>query len=189
MTHNRQAGPCIATCREALSAASAGQSTRWSAALRRGAVLRGIGVGLALPILLAAVGCGGGPGVRWQGPSYRDAEAVAERTGQLVFVYFRSWYMVDCTKFEEQILKDSEVLAETQDLVCVALDFDYDRALARQWQLDDRPAYVIVDPDEQVLARDQTPITREELLRGMRAAKEAFAGSQGAPAGGNAGAP
>lgn len=144
---------------------------------------------LALPIAIAVAGCGSGPGVRWQGPSYRDAEAVAARTGQLVFVYFRSWYMVDCTQFEEQVLKDPEVLAETEDLVCVALDFDYDRALARQWQLDDRPAYVIVDPDEEVLARDQAPITREELLKGMRAAKKAFAGRRGAPVGGNAGKP
>lgn len=97
--------------------------------------------------------------------------------------------MVECTRFEEQILKDPEVLTETEDLVCVALDFDYDRSLARQWQLDDRPAYVIVSPDGEILARDQAPITREELLKGMRAAKASFAGRRAAPAGGDTGSP
>ena len=128
--------------------------------------------------LLAAVavlltGCNGG--VHWEGPTFPDAQARARRANKLTFVYFRSWYLVECTDFEEKVLKDPQVLAETRDLVCVALDFDWDQPLALKWQLKVAPAFAVVAPSGKVLARQQAPVTRADLLRDIRAARETFA--------------
>lgn len=136
--------------------------------------------GAILAAILAAPGCGNG-GVRWQGPTFGDAHAVAQRTGQLTFVYFRNWYSVACTNFEEQVLKHPDVLAALRGLVCVPLDYDWDRPLARRFGVSDVPAYVIVAADGRVLARAQAPITREELLAAIRAAQGAGAATAGPP--------
>ena len=93
---------------------------------------------------------------------------MAVRTDRPVFVYFRSWYSVECTHFEENVLKDPEILAETATMVCVPLDFDWDRPLAQQWDLGAVPAFVIVTPDGRVLAKGQAPLTREMLLEAFR---------------------
>ena len=129
----------------------------------------------ALAVLPLLAGCNGG--VRWEGPTFPDAQAAARRANKLTFVYFRSWYLVECTDFEEKVLKDPQVLAETRTMVCVALDFDWDRPLALQWQLNAVPAFAIAAPGGKVLARQRAPITRDDLLRDIRAAREAFAAS------------
>jgi hypothetical protein len=124
-------------------------------------------------LTLGLTGCNGG--IHWQGPAFTDAYALARRTDKLTFVYFRSWYLVECTDFEEKVLKNPEVLAETRNMVCCVLDFDWDRPLAQQWRLKNIPAYAIVAPSGELLARQAAPITREELLRGIRSAKATFA--------------
>jgi len=128
------------------------------------------GWAVVLPAVMA--GCGGG--IHWQGPTFPEARARACRTNQLTFVYFRSWYLVECTDFEERVLKDPAVLSETRDMVCVALDFDWDRPLAQQWELNAVPAFAIVAPNGEVLCRRQAPITRDELLAALRSAKSGF---------------
>jgi hypothetical protein len=100
----------------------------------------------------------------------------------LTFVYFRNWYLKECTDFEEQVLKSPDVLAETQDLACVPLYFDYDRKLAESWGLDAPPAYVIVSPDGTILGKGRSPITHDDLLAGIRSAKQAFAAKAAKPA-------
>ena len=131
-------------------------------------------------MVLAAAGCN--PGVRWELRPYSEAHQLAQNSGKLTFVYLRNWYMVECTDFEEKVLKDPEVLAETHTMVCVPLNFDYDRPLAEQWQLKKPPAYVIVGPDDQVLARHDAPVRRDELLLGIRTARDKFAARDRSPA-------
>ncbi len=126
---------------------------------------------MLLSVVLVA-GCN--HGVRWEFGSYADAHRVAGASNRVTFVYFRNWYSVECTNFEEQVLKDPEVLAETNDMVCVPLELDWDRPLAQQWQLTAAPAFVIVAPDGNVLARGQAPFNRDELLKVMRNAKARF---------------
>lgn len=128
-----------------------------------------------LLVVLGLTGCN--RGVHWQGPTFPDAQALARRDHKLTFVYFRSWYLVECTDFEEKTLKDPEVLAETRDIVCVVLDYDWDQPLAQQWRLKTVPAFAIVAPDGDLLVRQCAPITREELLRAIRAAKASRASS------------
>lgn len=126
-------------------------------------------------VLLAVVSLPGcAPGVRWELGTFQDIHPRSQAANKLTFVYFRNWYSVDCTRFEDNVLKNPEVLAETESVVCVALSFDYDRPLAEHWKLKAAPAFVIVAPDGQVLARGQAPITLPELLDAMRAAKAEF---------------
>jgi thioredoxin-like negative regulator of GroEL len=125
--------------------------------------------------LLTLAGCNGG--VHWEGPTFQDAQALGRNRNRPIFVYFRSWYLVECTQFEEQVLKNPEILAETRGMVCVPLDFDRDRPLAQQWGIKTVPAFVIVAPGGQVLARQEARITQPELLSAVRAAKAAFAAS------------
>jgi len=129
--------------------------------------------------VLAVGGCSNG--VRWKIGTYRDAHELAERENKLTFAYLRNWYSVECTNFEEHVLKDPAVLAETQTMICVPLEADYDRQLTKAWELTTVPAFVIVAPDGRVLARGQTPITRDELLAAIRAAKAEMSPA-GAPA-------
>jgi hypothetical protein len=143
-----------------------------------GAGRAGVGA-LALLVAIGLVGCNGG--IHWQGPTFADGQALARRSNKLTFVYFRSWYLVECTDFEEKILKDPEVLAETRGLVCVVLDFDWDRPLAQQWHLKTVPAFAMVAPSGELLGAQCAPITREELLRVIRSAKEKL-GSHTQPA-------
>ncbi|MCK4343096.1 MAG: thioredoxin family protein [Phycisphaerae bacterium] len=133
----------------------------------------GTRLGLILLGLQLLTGCN--PGVRWELGRFQDIHSRSRAANKPTFVYFRNWYLVECTNFEEHVLKDPEVLAETQNMVCVPLDYDWDRTLAEQWKLTTVPAYVIVAPDGTVLARGQAPITREELLAEMRQANEIFA--------------
>jgi len=133
----------------------------------------------ALSCVLLA-GCNGG--IHWEGPSYSDASATARRTNKLTFVYFRSWYLVECTNFEEQILKQPDILAETRSVVCVVLDYDWDRPLAQKWGLKTVPAFAIVAPDGNVLVRQAAPITHDDLLRAIRSAKKGATGPATQPA-------
>ncbi len=141
---------------------------------------------MALLTLLA--GCSEGvhwPGVtsiRWHGPTYQDAHAVAQREHKLTFVYFRNWYLKDCTEFEEHMLGDLEVVGETRSLICTVLDFDWDRPLAEKWGIKMVPGFVITTPDDEVLVKQQRPISRDELLKALRLAKEKFGGSAKPPA-------
>ena len=139
---------------------------------RQGAARR-VGGAWAVTLALGLAGCNGG--IHWQGPTFVDAYGAARRAHKLTFVYFRSWYMVECTDFEEKVLKSPEVLAETRNLVCCVLDFDWDRPLAQQWRLKSVPAFAIEAPGGELLARQAAPLTREELLRAVRSAKAIFA--------------
>jgi len=130
---------------------------------------------LTFLVALGLAGCNGG--IHWQGPSFAEAGALARRANKLTFVYFRSWYLVECTDFEEKILKNPEVLAEARGMVCAVLDFDWDRPLAQQWHLKTVPALAIVAPSGELLGEQCAPITREELLRVIRSAKQRFASS------------
>jgi len=142
-----------------------------------------------LVAVAALAGCGEGiywPGVtsiRWHGPTYPEAHAVARKADKLTFVYFRNWYRKECTDFEEHVLRDWEVVAETRALICVMLDFDWDRPLADRWGIKAAPAFVITSPDDEVLARQDPPITKQDVLGAIRSAREKRASKVPKPSG------
>lgn len=133
-------------------------------------------VGMALLGALTGVaGCQ--PAIRWRLGTFEDAHQQARRARQLTFVYFRSWYRVECTDFEDHVLSDPDVRRATLDMVCVPLDFEWDRSLAQRWGIDAVPACVVVAPDGTVLAQNQAPITLAELIRAIDDARATFSAS------------
>lgn len=115
--------------------------------------------------------------IRWEGPTFSEAQSRARERGELTFVYFRSWYLVECTDFEDRVLKAPDVVAACRDMTCVVLDYDWDKPLARQWSLDAPPAFALVSPDGELLAKQHAPITHNELIEAIRAARTRYAAS------------
>jgi hypothetical protein len=127
-------------------------------------------------VMLAAGLIGCQPGVRWRLGPFADGHAVARSENRLAFTYFRNWYSVECTRFEEDILKHPDVLAATAEFVCIPLEYDIDRALAQRWGISDVPAFVIVDPSGSVVARGGGPFTVAGVLATLQGASQAFHG-------------
>lgn len=105
---------------------------------------------------------------------YAEVHAMAQSADELTFVYFREWYRVECTEFEENVLKHPDVLPLTRSYVCVVLDTHWDRALMQRWGLEVSPAYAIVAPDGTVLARGQYPISVAEMSNALRTSRQHF---------------
>ncbi len=138
--------------------------------LRR--VLASVAVVLVGLIGLGTLGCS--PGIRWQGYVFDPVYAKSRAENKLTFVYFRNWYAVECTEFEESVLKQPVVREAVANLISVALSFDWDRPLADRWGIRQTPAFVIVDPEGRVLARGEGDISLEALLDAIEQAKEEF---------------
>lgn len=137
----------------------------------------------AIALALATGGCT--QGVRWDALTYSDGLERAAARPAPVFVYFREWYLRECKDFEDNVLMRPEVLAETRTLTNVVLSFDHDDKLAAGWQLHAAPCYAIVTPGGELLASRQAPITVDDLLADVRAARATLDGraTATAPAG------
>ncbi len=129
-------------------------------------------------------GCGGKPGINWRFTSYEDGLVQAEREKKLTFVYFRDWYSAECARFEEEVLKDSQVRGLTNDMVSIPLEFFWVRTLAREFSIRKVPGWAVVTPAGKLLVRGEGYTSVAEVLAALRAAQEDFRRSQGArPAG------
>lgn len=124
---------------------------------------------LLLLALILAPGCS--EGIHWRNYVYEPVHQDALRDNREMFVYFRHWALVECTRFEEEVLKNPQVLEATKNFYCVPLQIDWDDARAERWGVDSAPAVVILTPQEQVLARLKHPITAAELLKAMQDAR------------------
>lgn len=127
-------------------------------------------------LLLAAtiVPAGCTPGIQWRDYAYDAARDASRRGNKLAFIYFRQWSSVECTQFEEKVLKDPRILQATTDLYCVALEFGWDEGLARDWGITAPPAVALVDPQGRVLAKSEGLVSAEELLKRVQAAQLLF---------------
>jgi hypothetical protein len=129
-----------------------------------------VAAAMLIAALAAASGCQ--PGVQWRLGPYEDARVQAQTQRQLTFVYFRTWYSVECTRFEEDVLKQPRVLEALKGLVAVPLEYDVDRNLAQRWGLTQVPAFAIVGPSGNVLASGQGVVSVEVLLAAIDRAKQ-----------------
>jgi hypothetical protein len=131
---------------------------------------------LVLVAVIAVAGlCGCQPGIAWRLGRFEDGFAEAQAAGKLTFVYFRNWYSVDCTTFEEQVLKQPSVLQATSELVCVPLEYDVDRKLAEGWGISRVPAFVIVGPGGTVFESASGQITADDVVNAVRRARQRLA--------------
>lgn len=126
-------------------------------------------------VAVAAGLCGCQPGIAWRLARFEDGFAEAQAAGKLTFVYFRNWYSVDCTTFEEQVLKQPTVLQATADLVCVPLEYDVDRSLAEKWGISRVPAFAIVGPAGTVFETASGQITADDVVNAIGRARQRLA--------------
>jgi thioredoxin-related protein len=140
----------------------------WQGRHRRKALT--VATGLLLPVVIFVTGCQ--PGVQWRLGRFEDARIQAQAQRQLTFVYFRTWYSVECTRFEEEVLKQPRVLEALKGLVAVPLEYDADRDLAQRWSLTQVPAFAIVDPSGNVLASGQGVVSADVLLAAIERARQ-----------------
>lgn len=129
--------------------------------------------------LVLAAGCAVGcsSGVHWRGLEFNSVHANSRREQKLTFVYMRSPYLVECTRFEDAVLLDPAVRGVLYggDFNPVALDFSWDWRLAERWGLERPPAYAVVGPDDELLAHGFGEITVAQLLEALNRAKQRFA--------------
>ncbi len=129
---------------------------------------------LAAAVLLTAGGCANG--IRWKDYTFDPVFRQSRADGRLTFVYFRNWAMVECTNFEETVLKDPtvlEILRPDGTFYCVPLEFYWDRPLAKKWGVEKPPAVVILDPAGCVLEKLSGKITTEQLISALEKAQAA----------------
>lgn len=117
---------------------------------------------------ICSLGCS--PGIRWRGANYPSVHLESVRDHKLTLVYFRNWATIECTDFEENVLKRPEVreaLRPDGPFYCVPLEFHWDRSLAEQFGVEAPPGVVIVDDDGRVLSRLAGKITVADLLEAL----------------------
>ena len=115
------------------------------------------------------------PGIHWRLGPYQDAQLDAQTQNRLTFAYFRNWYSVECTNFEENVLKQPAVLDVAADMICVPLEYTIDHSLAQGWGIEKVPAFAIVDPAGTVYESGSGKITLDELLTALAQARQRFA--------------
>lgn len=123
---------------------------------------------LAAALATLAVGCG--PQIEWQIDTFDRVHAAARRDQKATLVYFRHWASVECTRFEDSLLRDPDVVTATRPLACVMLDYGWDQPLAERWKIDKIPAVVIVNLDGSPIEKLMEPIRKAELLAAIQRA-------------------
>ncbi|TWT46310.1 hypothetical protein RAS1_27640 [Phycisphaerae bacterium RAS1] len=126
-------------------------------------------------------GAGCAPRIPWRFTDYNEARETAQRESKPVFVYFRNWYAVECTKFEDDVLSAQAVVDAVSGMICVPLDLDWDKPLARGWDIDSAPAVVMTDPAGVRLAGRTGACSLGELLALIHEARERFSASASQP--------
>jgi len=119
--------------------------------------------------------------VQWRLGPYEDARAQAQAQQRLNFVYFRTWYSVECTRFEEDVLMQPRVVEALRSLVAVPLEYDVDRDTARRWSITQVPSFAIVDPSGKVLASAQGVVSADVLLAAIDRAQQKSVQTPAAP--------
>jgi thiol:disulfide interchange protein DsbD len=134
-------------------------------------------------------------GVIW-GMSYEDAIAEAKATGKLVLIDFTGVNCANCRTVEQSIMPRPEVVAELKKFVTVQLytdrvdidsitaDQQLELAIANASRENDMtggvtsPFYVVVSPDEKVLARTGYEANSDFLLKFLKDAQGKHPGGQ-----------
>ena len=118
------------------------------------------------------VGCQAG--VQWDYYRFPPAYEESRQTGEPLFVYFRDWASPRSMVFEDEVLLDPAVLAETRNFLCVVLQWNTpsDQPIAREFGIDAIPGVALVSAERRVLASLEGEVSVENLLAAMRAARD-----------------
>lgn len=147
----------------------------------RNFVMSVVGSAALLLLMLGVTGCH--EGVAWNYYEYAPALAQSQANHELIFVYFRDWASVECTQFEDNVLKQPSARAAIDPLNAVVLQWStlVDAPLVQRWQITNAPAYVIAEPDETILVKRTHPITLEQLLQDIGQAQATYRHQQAPP--------
>jgi hypothetical protein len=123
-------------------------------------------------VLSGLVGCQAG--VQWDYYRFPPAYEESRQTGEPLFVYFHDWASPRSMVFEDEVLLDPAVLAETQNFLCVVLQWNTpsDQPIARELGIEALPGVALVGAERRVLASLDGEISMEELLDAMRGARD-----------------
>ena len=127
---------------------------------------------------MLSTGCS--PGVSWRGYQFQPVAEDARRDNKHMFVYFRNWSDIRCTRFEENVLKNPEVLSATRTYYCVALDYYWDKPTADRLGVAGPPGVALLDPEGRPLARLSGEISAPTLVAELKRAAQRE--GDGAPA-------
>jgi thiol:disulfide interchange protein DsbD len=116
-----------------------------------------------VPTATSQAGFGGASsseGIPWMKDQYKEALAKARQEGKLVLVDFTGYTCTNCKWMKANMFTRPEIIAATKNMVAVELYTDADEAISKSnQQLEEskfktitNPFYVIMDPDENVLA-------------------------------------
>lgn len=121
-------------------------------------------------MILCASGCS--PGIQWRAYAY-NPEAVAREAGERTrFVYFRHWAVPACTRFEESVLLDPQVLSATKPYYCIVLAYNVDKRLADEWGVSEPPGVALLGPNGRLLASGSGTMSKDQLLALFKRASE-----------------
>ncbi len=139
--------------------------------------LPALALGALLPLVLPLLATGCSSGIRWAAFAFDERVRQESRSsGKPTFVYFRSWYAVECTRFEDNVLSHPGVRQATAGFYCVTLDLDADRELAARWKLDTSPAYALLQGGEPPRITRNGAVTLETLLSDLQSVRQATTG-------------
>lgn len=134
---------------------------------------------LGLALLALATGCG--PSIRWRTYVYDVGLDEARREGKPMFVYLRNWYLPECTRFEDNVLKNAAVVSATGDLYAVFLEADWSTHLMQAWTLQRTPAVAVLTAGGELVSASDDLQTTADLLDFLVVAREGL-GRRGGPA-------
>ena len=132
-------------------------------------------LGWIATVLLLGELAGCSPGINWRAYAWDPGAADTARKGKVAFVYFRHWAVVQCTEFEEKVLKDPAILTATAELYCVVLDYRVDKRLADEWGISEPPGGAFLDPGGRVLDRFSGSLSVEALRDRIASARRSAA--------------
>ncbi len=96
---------------------------------------------VALFALLIGGVCVAGDKISWT-ESVADGLKAAQEAGKPAFIYFFTPGDGICSKFEETVLGDERVVAESAKFVCIRVDCDKDEEAMKKFGVDSPPACV-----------------------------------------------
>lgn len=121
-------------------------------------------------VFVQSVGCA--PSIRWKAFTYEPGAAGSSSSARPELVYFRAWYSVECTRFEDNVLRNPTAVEAVQDFDCYMVEYDWHEKVAQTWGVREVPGFVILSPDGFVMAKRSGPISLDEFLESVRMTRQ-----------------
>lgn len=112
------------------------------------------------------------PGIEWT--TYDAGIRLARETGKPVFLEFWADWCPPCHEMDREVYTRPSLIQASRRFVCIRLDFDRERHLARRFKVFAIPAMIVVDPWSTVLASHVGYTSADRLLETMKVVPGSF---------------